>query len=184
LSFSASEFVLFIVPFTLTVLAIALDVVSRRGYSLLGTLALGTLVLAFCAYGAFSQAAQSILADPADDLEIIAYALFYVVVELGLALALTLCALFVTAAARHWWWVGMVIVVSVGPALLIFKSSPTLLTNLLDALGLPPGAFGLAFVLPPVVVTCAYAISQDLRWPLARSRARARDLSARAEGAE
>jgi hypothetical protein len=160
--------ILIIVPFTLAVLAIALGIASRRGYYWLGALALGTLVLALLGYSAFSQAAQDVVASSADGLQIVAYALFYFVCELGLALALTLCAVVVAATARHWWWLAIIVFVSVVPAALIFASSWTLLSKLIDALGLPRDASGVVFVLPPALVTCAYAIVQSVRHPLAR----------------
>ncbi|HZC04985.1 MAG TPA: hypothetical protein VE338_05030 [Ktedonobacterales bacterium] len=166
MAFNSWTLLLIIVPLTMAVLAVALDIASRRGYRL-GALALGTLVLALWGFGAFSQAAQGV-ASSADSLEVIAYALVYFVGELFLALLLTLSAVVATSTARQWWWLGGIVVVSVVPAVLIFTSSATLLPSLLDALGLPHSASAAVLVLPPVLVTCAYVMARSVRRPLAR----------------
>lgn len=158
--------ILIAVPLAIGALAVVLDKRSQRGYTL-GALALGTLVLALWGFWAFSQAAGAV-ASSADSLEVVAYALVYLVGELCLAAALTLCATVVALMARQWWWLGIiVVVVSVVPAVVVFTSSTALLPNLLDALGLPHSAFAVVLTLPPVLVTLAYAIARSIRRPLA-----------------
>lgn len=167
MAFNSGTLLLIIVPLTMAVLAVALDIASRRGY-MLGALALGTLVLALWDFSVYSQAAQGV-ASSADSLEVIVYGFFYFVGELFLALLLTLSAVAAAATARQWWWLGGIVVVSVVPAALIFTSSATLPPNLLDALSLPhSSALVVVFVLPPVLVTCAYVMARSVRRPLAR----------------
>lgn len=146
--------------------AVALDLASRRGYGL-GAFTLGAVVLALWGFSAFSQAAQSV-ASSADSLEVVAFALVYFFGELCLALALTLSAVVETVMARQWWWLGGIVIVSVVPAVVLLSSSATLLSPVLDALGLSPhAAFAVVFVLPSALVTCAYAVARSVRRPLA-----------------
>jgi hypothetical protein len=156
---------LILVSLTLAAPAVALDIASRRGYGL-GTFALGAVVLALWGFGAFSQAAQGV-ASSADSLEVVAFALVYIFGELCLALALTLSAVVETVMARQWWWLGGIVIVSVVPAVVILSSSATLLSPVLDALGLPRAASAVVLVLPSALVTCAYAVARSVRQPLA-----------------
>jgi hypothetical protein len=158
--------ILIIVPLALVPLAVVLDKRSQRGYTL-GALALGTLALALWGSMAYSQAAGAV-ASSAASLEVVAYALVYFVGELFLAVALTLCAVVVTVMARQWWWLGIIVVVSIVPAVVVFTSSPTLLPNLLDALGFPRSASAVVLTLPPALVTFAYAVARSIHRPLAR----------------
>jgi len=152
---------------SLGALAVALDLASRRGYGL-GAFALAAVVLTLWGSDAFSQAAQGV-ASSADSLEVVAFALVYFFGELCLALALTLSAVVETVMARQWWWLGSIVIVSVVPAVVLLSSSSsaTLLSPVLDALGLPHAAFAVVFVLPSALVTCAYAVARSVRRPLA-----------------
>ena len=152
---------------SLGVPAVSLDIASRRGYGL-GAFAVGALVLALWGFGAFSQAAQGI-ASSADSLEVVAFALVYLVGELCLALALTLGGVVETVIARQWWWLGGIVIVSVVPPVVTLSPSATLLAPVLDALGLPRAAFAVMLVLPSALVTCAYAVARSVRRPLAHS---------------
>lgn len=154
-----------LVSLTLAVLAVALDIASRRGYGL-GAFALGAVVLALWGFGAFYQAAQGV-ASSADSLEVVAFALVYIFGELCLALALTVSAVVETVIARQWWWLGGIVIVSVVPAVVILSSSATLLSPVFDALGLPRAAFAVVLVLPSALATCTYAVARSVRRPLA-----------------
>lgn len=153
------------VPLAVGTLAVVLDKRSQRGYAL-GALAIGTLVLAIWGLWAFSQAASAV-ASSADSLEVVAYALIYMVGELCLAVALTLCAVVVTLRARDWWWLGGIVVVSVVSAVVVLIPPAWPLSNLLDALGLPRGALVLLLTLPLALVTFVYAMACIIRRPLA-----------------
>lgn len=153
-----------LVSLILSVLAVRLDVASRRGYGL-GAFALVAMVLALWGSSAFSQAAQSV-ASSADSLEVVAFALVYFLGELCLALTLTLSAVAETVIARQWWWLGGIVIVSVVPPVVIF-SSATRLPPLLDTLGLSRAAFAVALVLPAALGACAYAVTRSIRRPLA-----------------
>lgn len=146
-------------------LAIMLDTRLWRGYTL-GVFALGTLILEIWGFWAFTQAAGAV-ASSADSLEVVAYALIYLVGELGLAVALTVCAVVMTLMSRQWWWLGVIVVVSVVPAVVIFTSPETLLPNPLEALGLPSSAVALVLTLPSALVIFSYAVSRSIRRPLA-----------------
>jgi hypothetical protein len=146
-----------IVPLALGALAVVLDKRSQRGYAL-GALALATLVLAL--WGFNVDYWQEYLAHPALTTAI-AYS------GLAAALALTLGAIGETLIARQWWWLGIIAIVSVVPALLMLAPSAALVRTLLGALGLPAEAGQLVVELPPALVALAYATVRSIRLPLA-----------------
>ncbi len=146
-----------IVPVAFGALAVVLDTRSRRGYAL-EALALGTLVLDLRGFSATYW--QEDLALPG---------LSFVIVFGGLsvALVLTLGAIGETLIARQWWWLGVVVIVSVVPALLTLTPLAALVRHLLGGLGLPTEAGYLVALLPPALVAFAYAMARSIRRPLA-----------------
>ncbi len=152
----------------LVALAVALDKRSGRGYGL-GLLAIGTLVFTIWGFGALLQATQLANASVAGglDLDVVVVAIVYTASGAYVALALTLGAIVETAIARQWWWLGIVATVSVVPAVIFFTSPPELVPNMLAALGCPRGDAPLVLLLPPALVTFAYAIARSIRRPFA-----------------
>ena len=144
-------------PLAFVMLAVALDQRSRRGYAL-GTLALGTLVLAL--WGFNVDYWQEYLALPALTTAI-AYS------GLSAALMLTLGAIGEPLSARQWWWLGIIAIVSMLPALLMLFPSAAVVRSLLGTLGLPSEAGQLVVELPPALVAFAYAMARSIRRPLA-----------------
>ncbi len=147
-----------IIPLVVAALAVVLDQQSQRGYAL-GTLALGTLVLALWGFSVAYW--QEYLALPALTTAI-AYS------GLSAARALTLGAIGETLLARQWWWLGVIVIVSVISALQMFPSPAAHVRNLLGALGAPAEAGYLVVLLPPMLVTFVYAVARSIRRPLAR----------------
>ena len=155
----ASLFFIIVVPLTFVALAVVLDTRSRRGYAL-GALALTTLVLDLRGFSATYW--QEDLGRPA---------LRFVIVFGGLsvALLLTLGAIAETLIARQWWWLGIVVTVSVVPVLLMLTPSAAVaVRSLLGARGIPTEAGYLVALLPPALVAFAYAMACSIRRPLAR----------------
>ena len=148
---------LIIAPLAFGALAVVLDTRSRRGYAL-GALALATLVLAL--WGFNVDYWQEYVAHPALTTAI-AYS------GLSAALALTLGSIGETLIARQWWWLGIIAIVSVVPALLLLTPSAALVRTLLGALGLPAEAGQLVVELPPALVALAYAMARSIRRPRA-----------------
>ena len=158
---------LIVAPPALVALAVARDKRSGRGYGL-GVLAVGTLVLTLWGFGAVLQATQLASASAAGglDLEVAVVAIVYVASGVYVALALTVGAIVETVIARQWWWLGIVAIVSVVPAVIIFASPPELVPNMFATLGLPRGAVSLVALLPPALVTFVYAIVRSIRRPI------------------
>ena len=146
-----------IVPLAFVALAVVLDTRSRRGYAL-GALALGTLVLAIWSFNVDYW--QEYQAHPALTTAI-AYS------GLSAALMLMVGAIGETLSARQWWWLGIIAIVSVLPALLMLTPSAALVRSLLGALGLPSEAGQLVVELPPALVAFAYAMARSICRPLA-----------------
>ncbi len=146
-----------IVPLAFGALAVVLDTRSRRGYAL-AALALGTLVIAL--WGINVDYMQEYLSLPALTTGI-AYS------GLSAALALTLGAISETLIARQWWWLGIIAIVSVIAAVLVFTPSAALVGSLLGALRLPAEATALVVELPLALVAFAYAMARSARRPLA-----------------
>jgi hypothetical protein len=146
-----------IVPLACVALAVVLDTRSRRGYAL-GALALATLVLDLRASSAIYWQ---------EDLTLPGLTFVIVFGGLSVALMLTLGAIAETLIARQWWWLGVVVIVSVVPALLSYTPSGALMRSLLDTLGLPVEAGYLVALLPPALVAFAYAMARSIRRPLA-----------------
>ncbi len=146
-----------IVPLAFVALAVVLDTRSRRGYAL-GALALGTLILDLRASSAIYY--QEDLNRPG---------LTFVIVFGGLsvALMLTLGAIAETLIARQWWWLGVVVIVSVVPVLLSFTPSAAIERSLLGTLGFPVETGYLVVLLPSALVAFAYAMARSIRRPLA-----------------
>lgn len=145
-----------IVPLACVALAVVLDKRSQRGYAL-GALALGALALAL--WGFTVDYWQEYLALPALTTAI-AYS------GLSAALALTLGSIGETLIARQW-WLGIIALVSLLPALLMLAPSAALVRSLLGAVGLPTEAGQLVVELPPALVAFAYAMARSIRRPFA-----------------
>jgi hypothetical protein len=146
-----------LVPLAFGALAVVLDTRSRRGYAL-GALALGTLILDLRGFSATYWQ---------EDLNRPGLTLVIVFGGLAVALVLTLGAIGETVIARQWWWLGVVVIVSVVPALLSFTPAAALVRNLLGALWLPAEAGYLVALLPPALVAFAYAMARSIRRPRA-----------------
>ncbi len=146
-----------IIPLAVVALAVALDKRSGRGYAL-GALALGTLALALWSFNVdYWQEYQT---HPALTTAI-AYS------GLSAALALTLGSIGETLIARQWWWLGIIAIVSMLPAVLSLAPSAALVRGLLGDVGLPTEAGQLVVELPPALVAFAYAMARSIRRPLA-----------------
>jgi hypothetical protein len=156
-NFWALLILVIIVPLAFVALAVVLDKRSQRGYAL-GALALGALVLDLRASSAFYW--QEDLNRP-----LLTFVIFFG--GLSVALMLTLGAIGETLIARQWWWLGVVVIVSVVPALLSFTPSAALERSLLGPLGLPVETGYLVVLLPPALVAFAYAMARSIRRPLA-----------------